>query len=123
MESIVSPLPSTPICFIVLYLPGQNLIQPQQLTVKYAFIDSIVCNYQIQQTALEEMSQGHDEHAAKDSGLLARMEKFDMQVTLKLANLICYSLLLNSFQSMCRQGTSISLDTTIILRDGVMSCH
>ena len=64
MESLVSPLLSISICFIVLYLPDQNLIQALQLKVKHAFIDSIVCNYQIQQTSLG------DEYASKDSGLI-----------------------------------------------------
>lgn len=39
-------------------------------------------------TALEEIQQGHDEYAAKASGLLPRMDKFDIFFSLKLSYLV-----------------------------------
>ena len=51
-------------------------------------LDGIVKNYQILQAALGEIQLGHDEYAAKASGLLARMEIFDTYFALKLAYLV-----------------------------------
>lgn len=56
--------------------------------MKHTSIDSIIHNYQILQTALEEIQQGHNEYAAKASGLLTRMEKFDTFFSLKLVYLV-----------------------------------
>ena len=60
-------------------------------------INSILLNYEILLTILEEVQKGHDEYAGKASGLNARMELFDMYNGLKLANLFFF-LLLSSFQ-------------------------
>ena len=48
----------------------------------------ILQNYKILQTALNEIQQGNDEYAAKASGLLAQMEKFETFFALKLAYLV-----------------------------------
>lgn len=65
-----------------------RMLCPTRWTVRHNSIDSIVKNYQILQAALEEIQLGHDEYAAKASGLLARMEKFDTFFALKLAYLV-----------------------------------
>ena len=44
-------------------------------------------NYEILLTTLEEVQKGHDEYAAKASGLRVRMESFDIYFGLKLAYL------------------------------------
>ena len=65
-----------------------RMLCPTRWTVRHTSIDSIICNYQLLQTALEEIQQGHDDYAAKASGLLAHMEKFDTFFSLKLAYLL-----------------------------------
>ena len=65
-----------------------RMLCPTRWTVRHTCIDSIVRNYQILQTALEKIQVGRDEYAAKASGLLARMEKFDTFFALKLAYLV-----------------------------------
>lgn len=67
--------------------PSLRMLCPTRWVVRHTSIDSIVKNYQILQTVLEEIQLGRDEYAAKASGLLVYMEKFD---TLKLAHfLLC----------------------------------
>ena len=61
-----------------------RILCPTRWTVRHTSIDSIVKNYQILQAALAEIQLGHNEYAAKASGLLSRMEKF----ALKLAHLV-----------------------------------
>ena len=68
--------------------PSLRMLCPTRWTIRHTSIDSVVCNYQILQTALEEIHQGHDEYAAKASGLMARMEQFDTFFALKLAHLL-----------------------------------
>ena len=54
-------------------------------TVCHSAIASILKNYKILMTTLEIVRQGHDEYAAKGSGLLAKMESFETFFSLKLA--------------------------------------
>ena len=68
--------------------PSLRMLCPTRWTIRHTSSDSIVRNYQILQTALEEIQQGHDEYAAKASGLMARMEQFDTYFALKLAYLV-----------------------------------
>ena len=68
--------------------PSLRMLCPTRWTVRHTSIDSIIRNYQILQTALEEIHHGHDEYAAKASGLMARMEQFDTYFALKLAHLV-----------------------------------
>ena len=67
-----------------------RMLCPTRWTVRHTCtsIDSIVKNYQILQTALEEIQVGRDEYVAKASGLLAHIEKFDTFFALKLAYLV-----------------------------------
>ena len=67
-----------------------RMLCPTRWMVRHtcASIDRIVKNYQILQTALEEIQVGRDEYVAKASGLLARMEKSDTFFALKLAYLV-----------------------------------
>ena len=51
-------------------------------------ISSILKNYEVLQSALDEIKSGNDEYAAKGSGLLLSMEKFDTFFGLKLSYLI-----------------------------------
>ena len=46
-------------------------------------ISSILKNYEVLQSALDEIKSGNDEYAAKGSGLLLSMEKFDFLLTCK----------------------------------------
>ena len=57
--------------------PSLRMLYPTRWTVRHTSFVNIVKNYQILQTALEEMQQGRDDYAAKANGLLARVEKFD----------------------------------------------
>lgn len=68
--------------------PSLRMLCPTRWTVRHTAIDSVIKNYQVLQTALEQIQLGHDEYAAKASGLLARMEKFDTFFALKLAHLV-----------------------------------
>ena len=45
--------------------------------VKHSAILSILKNYKTFQTAHDKIQEGHDEYAAKASGLLNQMEEFD----------------------------------------------
>ena len=68
--------------------PSLRMLCPTRWTIRYTSIDGIIRNFQILQTALEEIQQGHDEYAAKASGLMVRMENFDTYFALKLAYLV-----------------------------------
>ena len=68
--------------------PSLRMLCPTRWTIRHTSIDSIICNYQILQTALEEFQQGHDEYTAKASGLMAHMENFDTYFALKHAYLV-----------------------------------
>ena len=56
--------------------------------MRHTSIASILRNYSIIQSALEEICQGHDEYAAKASGMALKMEDFDTYFGLKVACLI-----------------------------------
>ena len=45
--------------------------------MRHASINSILLNYKVLLTALEDIREGHDEYAAKGNGLLNQMEPFD----------------------------------------------
>ena len=65
--------------------PCLRMLCPTRWTIRHTSIDSIIHNYQILQTAVEEIRQGHDEYAARASRLMARLENFDTYFALKLA--------------------------------------
>ena len=72
----------------------QNLVQlikfspKRRWTVRHGAIASVLKNYKVLLTALDVIQEGHDEYAAKGSGLLSRMEQFDTFFGLKLAHQI-----------------------------------
>ena len=68
--------------------PSLRSLCPTRWTVRHSSIDSILQNYSILISALEEIEQGHDQYAAKASGLLSRMLSFDTLFSLKLAYLV-----------------------------------
>lgn len=68
--------------------PSLRSLCPTRWTVRHSSIDSILKNYKTMQLALEEIKKGHDEYAAKASGLLTRMENFDTYFALHLAFLL-----------------------------------
>ncbi len=68
--------------------PSLRSLCPTRWTVRHASINSILVNYEILLKALEEIQQGHDHYAAKASGLLMRLQSFDIYFGLKLAHLI-----------------------------------
>ncbi len=68
--------------------PSLRVLCPTRWTVRHTSINSIVQNYQVLKTALEEIQQGRNEYAAKASGLLIRMENFDTLFSLKLSYLV-----------------------------------
>lgn len=58
-------------------LPSLRTLCPTRWTVRHSAISSVLKNYKTLLTALDEIQEGHDEYAAKASGLLNRMEEFD----------------------------------------------
>ena len=66
-------------------LPSLRTLCPTCWTVRHSAISSILKNYKTLQTALDKIQEGHDEYAAKASGLLSRMEEFDTFFGLKLS--------------------------------------
>jgi len=64
------------------------MLCPTHWTVRHASIASILRNYSIIQSALEEIGHRHDEYAAKASGMASKMDDFDTYFGLKLAYLI-----------------------------------
>ena len=68
--------------------PHLRMLCPTRWTVRHASIASILRNYGVIQSALEEIRQGHDEYAAKASGMASKMDEFDTFFGLKLAYLI-----------------------------------
>ena len=73
--------------------PNLRMLCPTRWTVRHTSIASILRNYSIIQSALEEISHGHDEYAAKASGMALKMEDFDMFFGLKLNILICRAII------------------------------
>ena len=57
--------------------PSLRTLYPTRWTVRHASINSILLNYKVLLTALEEIREGHDVYAAKGNGLLNQMEPFD----------------------------------------------
>lgn len=70
------------------FTPQLRMLCPTRWTVRHGSIASILRNYSIIQSALEEIRQGHDEYAAKASGMVLKMDNFDTFFGLKLAYLI-----------------------------------
>ena len=64
------------------------MVCPTRWTVRHTCINSILKNYEVLKTALEQIQKGRDEYAAKASGLLAHKEKFETYFALKLAHLV-----------------------------------
>ena len=69
-------------------LPSLRTLCPTSWTVRNSAISSVFKNYKTLQVALDKIQEGHDEYAAKASGLLNRMEDFDTFFGLKLSYLI-----------------------------------
>ena len=78
--------------------PSLRVLCPTRWTVRHTAINSILRNYQVLIEALESIRKGHDEYAAKASGLLGRIESFDTYFALKLAFLI-----FSAYQLTCKQ--------------------
>ena len=57
--------------------PSLRMLCPTQWTVRHRSIESILNNYKVLQTALEEIEKGNDEYSAKARRLLSSMELFD----------------------------------------------
>ena len=70
------------------FTPQLRMLCPTRWTVRHGSIASILRNYSIIQSALEEIRQGHDDYAAKASGMVLKMDNFDTFFGLKLAYLI-----------------------------------
>ena len=68
--------------------PCLRVVCPTRWTVRHTAINSILRNYKLLQTALEQIELGHDEYAAKGSGLLTQMRNFETYFALKLAYLV-----------------------------------
>ena len=67
--------------------PSLRVLCPTRWTVRHVALSGIIQNYKVLLSSLELIQQGRDEYAAKASGLLACMEKFETFFSLKLANL------------------------------------
>ena len=59
------------------FTPHLRMLCPTRWTARHALIASILRNYSIIQSALEEIRSGHDEYAAKASGMASEMNDFD----------------------------------------------
>ncbi|XP_065900823.1 zinc finger MYM-type protein 1-like [Dysidea avara] len=68
--------------------PHLRMLCPTRWTVRHSSIFSILKNYSTIQSALDEISKGHDEYAAKANGMASKMDNFDTFFGLKLAYLI-----------------------------------
>ena len=68
--------------------PRLRILCPTRWTVRHSSIASILKNYSIIQSALDEISKGHDDYAAKASGMVSKMDNFDTLFGLKLAYVI-----------------------------------
>lgn len=68
--------------------PKLRALCPTRWTVRHSSISSILQNYSVLQALLEEVQRGHDEYAAKASGILSKMDSFDTFFSLKLAYLV-----------------------------------
>jgi len=68
--------------------PRLRMLCPTRWTVRHSSISSILKNYDTIQSALDEISKGHDEYAAKANGMASKMDNFDTLFGLKLAYLI-----------------------------------
>ena len=68
--------------------PSLRVVCPTRWTIRHTSISSILQNYSVLLTALEVIQLGHDDYAAKASGLLVQMRCFDIYFTLKLAYLV-----------------------------------
>jgi len=64
--------------------PSLRILCPTQWTVRRSSIISILRNYKLLMTTHEKIQDGHDEYAAKASGLVNRMEQFNAYFGLKL---------------------------------------
>ena len=65
-----------------------RMVCPTRWTVRHTSISSILNNYKVLLTALEQIQLGHDEYAARASGLLTQMRSFEIYFALKLAYLV-----------------------------------
>ena len=65
--------------------PSLRPLCPTRWTVHHSAIASFLKNYKMLISTLEIVRQGHDEYAAKGSGLLTKMESFETFFSLKLA--------------------------------------
>ena len=65
-----------------------RVLCPMRWTVRHASISSILKDYKILQSTLEEVQEGHDEYAAKGNGLFSKMEQFEMYFGLQFAYLL-----------------------------------
>ena len=57
--------------------PSLKILCPTRWTIRHSSITSILKNYRILVVTLEQIQVGHDEYAAKASGLLNKMEQFN----------------------------------------------
>ena len=62
--------------------PRLRMLCPTPWTVRHSSIASILKNFSIIQNALDEISKGHDDYAAKASGMALKMDNFDTYVVL-----------------------------------------
>ena len=81
------------------------MLCPTHWTARHASIASILRNYSVIQSALEEIRQGHDEYTAKASGMASKMNDLTPLFGLKLAYLIF--LLQNNYQQISKQRISL----------------
>ena len=65
-----------------------RVLCPTRWTVRHASISSILKNYKVLQSTLEEVQEGHDEYAAKAYGLFNKMELFETYFGLEFTSLL-----------------------------------
>ena len=65
-----------------------RMVCPTRWIIRHTSISSILNNYKVLLTALEQIQLGHDEYAARASGLLTQMRSFKIYFALKFAYLV-----------------------------------
>ena len=85
--------------------PNLRMLYPTRWTVRHTSIASILKNYSIIQSVLEEIRHGHDDYAAKASGMALKMEV--LTCFSASSSPISYFQLQSNYRSICRQKMSV----------------
>ena len=65
-----------------------RVLCPTRWSVRHASISNILKDYEVLQSTLEEVQEGHNEYAAKANGLFSKMEQFETYFELQFTYLL-----------------------------------